>query len=230
MSRSHALESNLSTISYPSHIITIKMIKNIVFDFGGVLVQHDFIAYFSDYFHSEEKARQFFSQALPHSFSDEVDRALHPFHYYIERQQRQWPEYADAIDRFDKHFADMFTGETEGMYEWMCQLKAEGYRLLGLSNWSAKVHEVIARFPRVFSSLEDSLISYTCHYLKPEREIYELFLSKFGLRPEECVFIDDRPDNIEGARKEGMHGVVFHDMDQLKLAIQQLIEEQGGRL
>lgn len=47
MSRSHALESNLSTISYPSHIITInKMIKNIVFDFGGVLVQHDFIAYF----------------------------------------------------------------------------------------------------------------------------------------------------------------------------------------
>ena len=80
------------------------MIKNIVFDFGGVLVQHDFIAYFSDYFHSEEKARQFFAQALPHSFSDEVDRALHPFHYYIERQQRQWPEYADAIDRFDKHF------------------------------------------------------------------------------------------------------------------------------
>ena len=47
------------------------MIKNIVFDFGGVLVQHDFIAYFSDYFHSEEKARQFFAQALPHSFSDE---------------------------------------------------------------------------------------------------------------------------------------------------------------
>lgn len=37
------------------------MIKNIVFDFGGVLVQHDFIAYFSDYFHSEEKARQFFA-------------------------------------------------------------------------------------------------------------------------------------------------------------------------
>lgn len=102
----------------------------------------------------------------------------------------------------------MFTGETEGMYEWMCQLKAEGYRLLGLSNWSAKVHEVIDRFPRVFSPLEDSLISYTCHYLKPEREIYELFLSKFGVRPEECVFIDDRPDNIEGARKVGMHGVV----------------------
>lgn len=230
MTRSHVLESNFSTISYPSHIITIKMIKNIVFDFGGVLVQHDFIAYFSDYFHSEEKARLFFSQALPHSFSDEVDRALHPFQYYLERQQRQWPEYADALYRFDKHFADLFTGETEGMYEWMCQLKAEGYRLLGLSNWSAKVHEVIDRFHRVFSPLEDSLISYTCHYLKPEREIYELFLSKFGVRPEECVFIDDRPDNIEGARKVGMHGVVFHDMDQLKLAIQQLIAEQGRRL
>lgn len=50
MTRSHVLESNFSTISYPSHIITIKMIKNIVFDFGGVLVQHDFIAYFADFF------------------------------------------------------------------------------------------------------------------------------------------------------------------------------------
>ena len=36
MSRSHALESNLSTISYPSHIITIKMIKNIVFELVGI--------------------------------------------------------------------------------------------------------------------------------------------------------------------------------------------------
>lgn len=200
-----------------------KMIKNIVFDFGGVLVQYDYIAYFTEYFHSEEKARHFFEQVLPKSFNNEVDRALHPFSYYIERQKRQWPEYAEAIDHFDHHFADFFTGETVGMYEWMCQLKSEGYRLLGLSNWSTKVHDVIARFPRVFEPLEDCLISYSCHLLKPERDIYELFCKKFSVRPEECVFIDDRPANIEGAREAGMHGIVFKDMDQLKRDMNDLL-------
>ena len=202
------------------------MIKNVVFDFGSVLVQHDFVAYFTDYFHDADEARRFCTLALPHEFSNDVDRALHPFHYYVEQKQREWPQYADALDCFDQHFADMFTGETEGMYEWMCELKAKGYRLLGLSNWSAKVLDVMARFPRVFSPLEGSLISYTCHYLKPEREIYELFLKKFGVLPEECVFIDDRAENIEGASRVGMHGIVFENMEQVKRDMKTLIAAQ----
>lgn len=202
------------------------MIKNVVFDFGSVLVQHDFVAYFTEYFHDADKARHFCTHALAHEFSNDVDRALHPFRYYVEQKQREWPEYADALECFDQHFADMFTGETEGMYEWMCQLKADGYRLLGLSNWSEKVLDVMARFPRVFSPLEDSLISYTCHYLKPEREIYELFLKKFGVLPEECLFIDDRAENIEGARRVGMHGIVFENMEQVKRDWQTLLAAQ----
>ena len=202
------------------------MIKNVVFDFGSVLVQHDFVAYFTEYFHDADEARRFCTQALAHEFSNDVDRALHPFRYYVEQKQREWPQYANALECFDQHFADMFTGETEGMYEWMCQLKGAGYRLLGLSNWSSKVLDVMARFPRVFSPLEDSLISYTCHYLKPEREIYELFLEKFGVQPEECVFIDDRAENIEGARRVGMHGIVFENMEQLKCDWKALLAAQ----
>lgn len=202
------------------------MIKNIVFDFGGVLVQHDFISYFAQYFHSEERAARFFEQALPHGFSDEVDRALHPFRYYIERQQRLFPEYKDALDHFDRHFADLFTGETAGMRQLMLQLKAEGYRLLGLSNWSSKVQDVMEKYPDIFALLEGSLISYTVHLLKPEREMYERFLQDFGVQPEECVFIDDRPANIEGARKVGMHGIVFKEMGQLESELRQLIQSQ----
>lgn len=202
------------------------MIKNIVFDFGGVLVQHDFISYFAQYFQSRERAADFFKQALPHEFSNEVDRAIHPFRYYIERQQRLFPEYKDALDHFDRHFADLFTGETEGMRPLMERLKAEGYRMLGLSNWSSKVKDVMERYPDIFALLEDSLISYTVHWLKPEREIYELFLEKFGVEAGECVFIDDRPENIEGAWQVGMHGVVFKNTQQLENDLRQLIAAQ----
>lgn len=203
-----------------------EMIKNIVFDFGNVLVLHDFISYFAEFFHSEEKARWFFKHPIPPGFSDEVDRELHPFRYYIERQQQLWPEYKDALDLFDTHFADFFTGEVPGMRELMTELKGEDYRLLGLSNWSSKVNDVMARFPDIFSLLEGSLISYTVHQLKPEREIYETFLRKFGVEASECVFIDDRPANIEGCRKVGMHGIVFSNTEQLRNDLRQLLDAQ----
>ena len=46
--------------------------------------------------------------------------------------------------------------------------------------------------------------------VKPGREIYDLLCSKFSLKPEECVFIDDSAANIEGAEVAGMSGIVFH--------------------
>ena len=47
-------------------------------------------------------------------------------------------------------------------------------------------------------------------YVKPEPEIYRLLYKKYGLIPEECVFIDDSAANIEGAERTGMPGIVFH--------------------
>ena len=45
--------------------------------------------------------------------------------------------------------------------------------------------------------------------LKPEVEIYQAFLAKYGLVAEECLFVDDREENVSGARKAGMNGFVF---------------------
>lgn len=46
---------------------------------------------------------------------------------------------------------------------------------------------------------------------KPDIRIYEIFLRRFGLKPEECLFIDDREDNAEGARAAGMQAFVFRN-------------------
>ena len=52
---------------------------------------------------------------------------------------------------------------------------------------------------------------YSCHVglLKPEVEIYELALNRFGVEASKTLFVDDRPENIEGARKAGFYGVHF---------------------
>lgn len=61
------------------------------------------------------------------------------------------------------------------------------------------------------------LISAEAKLLKPDPQIYRTFLRKFALRPEECVFIDDTPINVEGALYENMAGIVFN-MDVPALA------------
>jgi putative hydrolase of the HAD superfamily len=53
------------------------------------------------------------------------------------------------------------------------------------------------------------VLSSTCGYTKPHREICEHICTKFSLIPEECIFIDDRKDNIEGAEAFGINGYVF---------------------
>lgn len=52
--------------------------------------------------------------------------------------------------------------------------------------------------------------------MKPQKEIYMRLFARFGLKAEECYFIDDQPLNIEGARQCGMQGYVY-DGDRKKL-------------
>ena len=47
--------------------------------------------------------------------------------------------------------------------------------------------------------------------IKPEEEIYRLLLDRYQIRPEDAIFYDDRPENVEAARRLGMNGVVFHE-------------------
>jgi 2-haloacid dehalogenase len=49
--------------------------------------------------------------------------------------------------------------------------------------------------------------------LKPSPEIYNLLLSRYGLKAEECIFIDDNPANVEGAKRVGMESIVFRGAD-----------------
>lgn len=198
------------------------MIKNIVYDFGGVLVQYDFMNFFKKQLGSEEKARHFLHNAFTAEINAEMDRGVYPPSHFIEQQKRLWPEYRETLDTFDKHYADIFTHETEGMRQSMLDVKARGYRLLGLSNWSERVNDVMNKFD-IFDILEDYLISKDVHQLKPDAEIYHSFINQFGVKPEECVFIDDKPENIKGARNVGMYGIVFSNTQQMMRELEPLL-------
>lgn len=185
------------------------MIKNLIFDFGKVLVDYDFMPLLDQFF-GEDKARgaEFCKIFLDQRFIDECDRELIPFEQIIKRKQEENPDYADALQFFFENYDNFVTGPMPGMYELLTDLKARGYRLYGLTNWCSAVYKVIAKYP-VFKLLDGSVISSEEHLLKPEPEIYRCLTDRYGLKPEESVFTDDKVVNVEGAKAFGMEAILF---------------------
>ncbi|MCR5840744.1 MAG: HAD-IA family hydrolase, partial [Bacteroidales bacterium] len=55
--------------------------------------------------------------------------------------------------------------------------------------------------------------------MKPDPALYRILLDRYGLRGEECIFIDDNPRNAAGGESLGIRGIVFRDAEQLRIAL-----------
>lgn len=63
--------------------------------------------------------------------------------------------------------------------------------------------------------MDGEVFSCYAKQLKPDAEIYQIILNKYQLKPEECVFIDDRSENCRGAQEQGIHTICFKDFKQV---------------
>ena len=64
--------------------------------------------------------------------------------------------------------------------------------------------------------MDGGVASFRDGVVKPSAEIFELFLSRYDKKAEECVFVDDMPINVEGARKVGLNGIILKNIDDLE--------------
>ncbi len=110
----------------------------------------------------------------------------------------------------------------EKMFDFIKQLKDNGYGIYLLSNASSDFHERRSGIPAL-SLFDGVLISADYKLLKPEKEIYEALFEKFSLNPAECYFVDDVQKNIDGARAAGMDGHCYYhgDVEILRKAMQE---------
>jgi putative hydrolase of the HAD superfamily len=111
---------------------------------------------------------------------------------------------------------EMWLGLNDPMFAWVERLHAEGYKLGLLSN----LHQTFADHLRAHAAwlrhFHVPVFSGEIRRVKPEPEIYRHILEKLGTPAAETLFIDDRPTNIEAARREGMRGFVFTSVEQLR--------------
>ncbi|MBO4589801.1 MAG: HAD family phosphatase [Bacteroidaceae bacterium] len=191
------------------------MIKHIVFDFGGVLIDWNPLYLYNNYFGNEEQARWFIENICTMEWNVQMD-AGKPFAQGIAELTAKHPEWAYAIAAYRSRWGEMIGGPIPGMLRQVRRLKQAGYHVWGLSNWNWDTFSTIKDdFPAV-AELEGIVVSGLEHVIKPQPAIYNILLERFKLRPEECVFVDDNPANVEGARAVGMYGLQFADAEQME--------------
>lgn len=121
--------------------------------------------------------------------------------------------FKDYITRYD----DALVGLLPGSEQLLRDLKAAGYGVWGLTNWSYEtIHFAFEKFPQLGEVLDGTLVSGEEKMFKPNADFYELALNRFNLKAETSVFFDDTPKNVTGANAVGIHAFRFTDVQQAR--------------
>lgn len=189
-------------------------LDTVVFDLGGVVL---------------EWAPQLpYEQVLPPAkvpaFMAAVDfwawnRSLDAGQSFEAGEQRlieRFPDSAEAVRAYRRHFDLSLTGMVPGTGAIVAELQHAGVRLLALTNWSAETFPQARRRFGLLQRFEAIVVSGEERLAKPDPAIFELLLSRHQVDPTACVFIDDSPVNVAAAAKLGIAAVQFHDADSLR--------------
>lgn len=195
------------------------MIRNIVLDMGMVLMQWEPMLPCLRYAKDPEKARMLNEAVFAHpEWGPMIDGGAMTEEEYFRHASKRLPtpELQKMCLDMSKDWVMDSLYPTTGMRAVLEGLLDKGYRLYVLSNCGRHFHQFSYRVP-CFERFSGVLISAEERLMKPDPAIYRRLLDKFSLKAEECLFIDDLPANIAGAKSVGFDGYCFADGDLAKL-------------
>lgn len=199
------------------------MIRNVIFDIGGVFIEWDQNKAFREFGFSDETIRKIQQSMLAPEVWVEEDLSIKSPEELLSGFQARCPECAEEIRYFWEHFSASVRSYP-GNKEWIRELQERGKRVYVLSNFGRHCFELVREeFLDFLDIVDGAVISYEVHQVKPDHEIYESLLRKYDLKAEESVFLDDREDNIETARKLGLHVILYKNREQAKGELERLI-------
>jgi len=190
-------------------------VTTLVFDLGNVLVRWNPRTYYRKVFEDEAEMEWFLSHVCNHAWNLSLDNGR-SYADAVPQLKEQFPKWATYIDHYEAGWEHMFHGVIEENVALLKAAKSQGIPVFAITNWS---HE---KFPRAlelfpfFKLFEGVVISGVEKLIKPDPRIFQLFLSRYQKRAQECFFIDDLQENVAAAESLGFYGHVFRDPLELK--------------
>ncbi|MBQ3193235.1 MAG: HAD family phosphatase [Oscillospiraceae bacterium] len=185
------------------------MIRNILFDMGNVLIHFDRRVFLDRLDICEEDKQLLLREVFLSVEWVQMDRGTLAEPEAEVLMCRRLPEHLHGAVHALVSEWDTPMLPVAGMAQLVEELKGKGYGIYLLSNASIRQHEYWPKIPG-WQFFDGKVISADEKVMKPHPDYYRTALKRFGLKPEECFFIDDVPANIEGALYCGISGAVFH--------------------
>lgn len=184
------------------------MIKNLIFDVGGVLFDYRWKEMFMDYGLDEDNAIRVGTQMF-----NDPDRTWDIFDLGIKSDEeiadifcKKYPGDEDVIRWFIRHGEYMQVPRPK-VWKKVYELKQKGYKIYILSNYPESLFKKHTEYADFMDDIDGLMVSYMIHKAKPAEDIYKALCDKYGLDRSESIFFDDRSENVEGAVKFGMKSV-----------------------
>lgn len=193
---------------HTAHEKRTRMIKNIIFDVGKVLVEWDCDRAFEQLGITGAVKEAVADATVRSADWNEYDRSACPPEEQLAQFIRKIPQYENELRLFWDHIG-LAISRYPYTLPWVRALKTAGYQVYILSNYAAWTYEQTKDELCFLEEVDGAVFSFQVQMVKPESAIYRALLGKYQLAPKESVFVDDRLDNIEAARREGLHAIHF---------------------
>ena len=201
-------------------------IKTIIFDFGQVLVHFEPSYMVGVYVNDESDKALLEEVVFDRLYWDRLDNGTISNEETMSLIKERLPERLwDVADKIYYNWVYNIP-EIDGMSELLSHLKNKhGVRLFLLSNISNYFASHANEIP-ILKKLDGLVMSAPIGIVKPSYEIFDYICKKYDIVPSEAIFVDDRIDNIEGAKAYGINGYVFDgDSEKLKSYLDEILNK-----
>lgn len=202
----------------------MKTYQTIIFDVGNVLLEYRWKAMFMDFGLSETEAIRVGTELFedPEQLWAMFDLGLMSDEELINRYCEKYPKDSEAICWFFRHGEYMHVPRPK-VWKKVEELKQKGYGIYLLSNYSEGLFKKHTQYADFMQVIDGMVVSYMVHKTKPDQAIYQILCEKYQLEPSQCLFFDDRIENVEAAENFGIDGIQVVSQAQLLEELEQLL-------
>ena len=180
----------------------------VVFDVGNVLIRWDPQIVYREMIPDDGERAWFMQNVCSAAWNLEQDRGR-SWEEAVALLVASHPEWESQIRAYDERWHEAVPGIIEDSVAVLEELKGRGEKVYAITNFSReKWAECLIRFP-FLQNFDGVVVSAHEGVIKPDPEIYQILLQRYGLAAPDCIFIDDSARNIETARRVGMKAVHF---------------------
>jgi 2-haloacid dehalogenase len=195
--------------------------NTIIFDLGGVLIEWNPRYLYRKLFDDEAAMEAFLSTVCTPEWNVRLD-AGRPFGEAVTELVERHPEQEALIRAYHERWEEMVPHAIEGTVEILADVRAAGYRVAALSNWSAETYPLMRQRFDFLGWFDRIVLSGDERCIKPDPQIYHILLDRLAQPAHECLFIDDSEKNVVAAHQMGIHAIHFHSPEALRVQLQEM--------